>query len=96
METEWYIGTMRDADSLADLVVPIDQGEHEALRDAETVIRKALGGMLFRLVFVNHRAVRDLENQMIQRLRRPDRHGFAWAPDLGRNSPFRPNTRVHP
>jgi hypothetical protein len=53
METEWYIGTMRDADSLADLAVPISRGEHEALRDAERVIREALGGMLFRLVFVN-------------------------------------------
>jgi hypothetical protein len=39
--------------------------------------------MLFRLVFVNHRAVRNLEAQMLERLRRPDRHGFAWAPDLG-------------
>ncbi len=83
MKTEWYIGTMRDGDSLADLAVPIGRGEHEALREAERVIREALGGMLFRLVFANHRAVRDVQVQMLGRLSGPDRQGFAWVPDMG-------------
>ena len=83
MESEWYIGTMRDADFVVDLAVPITRSDHEALREAEKVIREALGGMLFRLVFANHRALQDVEARMLEQLTRPDRQGFAWGPNEG-------------
>ncbi len=89
METAWFIGTIRDepqnergkGQSTFDLAVPITEKEHRALREAERAIREALGGVLFRLVFANHRALKDQEARMLELLTRRDRRGFDWIPE---------------
>jgi hypothetical protein len=86
MGTEWFIGTIRDEPSnergtVVDLAVEITKEEHRALREAERVIREAEGGVLFRLVFANHRALQDCEARMLELLTQPDRRGFEWLPD---------------
>lgn len=89
METEWYVGTIKDRlpdesgehDPLFDLAVPISEEEHRALREAERVVREAERGVIFRLVFANHQALKVHEAQMLDLLTRPDRRGFEWLPE---------------
>ncbi len=85
METEWFIGTIEvepgKRSSVIDLAVPISEAEHQRLRDAERIIRQALDGLLFRLVFVNYRALKDQETRMLELLTQPDRRGFSWVPE---------------
>jgi len=90
MGTEWFIGTIRDEPpnergTVADLAVEITEEEHRALREAERVIREAEGGLLFRLVFANHRALQDCEARMLELLTQPGRRGFGWLPELQLN-----------
>jgi hypothetical protein len=89
MGIEWWIGTMTDGapdesgarDSSIDLAVPISVEEHRALREAERVVREAERGVIFRLVFANHRALKNHETRMLDLLTRPDRRGFGWLPE---------------
>jgi hypothetical protein len=90
METNWFIGTIKNAppdepgqrDTLVStLSVQITSEEHQALSEAERVIREAVDGLLFRLVFANHRAFRDHVARMLELLTRRDRQGFTWAPE---------------
>jgi hypothetical protein len=89
METEWFIGTIRDdppgergeRHSTFDLAVQITEEEYLALSDAERVIREALRGVLFRLVFANHRALKEQEARILELLTHRDRRGFDWLPD---------------
>jgi hypothetical protein len=88
MQTEWFIGTITDdpqdggkGQPTFDLTVPITEKEHRELREAERVIREALSGVLFRLVFANHRALKAQEARMLELLTRPDRRGFGWVPE---------------
>jgi hypothetical protein len=61
--------------------VPISEEEHRVLREAEGVVREAERGVVFRLVFANHRALKDHETRMLDLLTRPDRRGFGWLPE---------------
>jgi hypothetical protein len=90
MKTDWFIGTIRDVPAeepdqrntlVPTLSVQITSEEHQALRDAERVIREAVGGLLFRLVFANHRAFKDHVAGMLELLTRRDRKGLIWAPE---------------
>jgi len=90
METNWYVGTIRDVPAdehgerntlVSTLSMEISWEEHQALREAERVIREAMGGFLFRLVFANHRAFKDHVARMHELLTRRDREGFGWAPE---------------
>ena len=86
MGTEWFIGTIGDEPpnergTVVDLAVEITKEEHQALREAERVIRETEGGILFRLVFANHRALQDCEARMLELLTRHDRRGFEWLPE---------------
>lgn len=86
MATEWFIGTLRDdppdeegkRHSTVDLAVQITEEEHRALREAERVIRETLRGVLLRLVFANHRALKDHEAQLLELLTRGDRRKVDW------------------
>lgn len=90
METNWFIGSIRDLPPdehgqrnalVSTLSVQITSEEHQALREAERVIREAVGGLLFQLVFANHRAFKDHVARMLELLTRRNREGFTWAPE---------------
>src|SRR5258708_5708300 len=73
---EWYIGTIKDEPSPAngphrstfDLAVQITEDEHEGLREAADAIRMTLRGVLFRLVYSNNQALRDLHGHLTELL----------------------------
>ena len=89
MGIEWWIGTMTEGasddsgarDSSIHLAVPISELEHRALREAERVVREAERGVIFRLVYANHRTLKDQETRMLDLLTRSHRRGFGWLPD---------------
>lgn len=88
METEWYVGTLREAQSsgpdagetTVDLAVQISEEEHEELRTAEAVLWRSQGDEISALVVANHRALLDCEARIRERLTDPKRRGFTWLP----------------
>lgn len=87
MEREWFIGTVADdpldehghRHSTFDLAVRISEEEHEALKEAANSIQRTLRGVLFRLVFANHRALKDHEARMRELLTGGDRRSANWG-----------------
>jgi len=103
METEWFIGTIRDDPPsergegypTLDLAVQITEEEYLALSKAEGVIRETLRGVLFRLVFANHQALKDQEARILELLTRPDRRGLDWLPDQHLQTTLALATEIH-
>jgi hypothetical protein len=60
--------------------VEITEDEYRELVDAERIIREAVRGILYRLVFANYRALKDQEARILGLLTSEQRRGFLWLP----------------
>src|SRR5437868_4861692 len=85
---EWFIGSTRNEPSAEDasgrrhstvnLVIPIGEDEYDALVAAANSIRATLRGVLFRLVFSNAKAIRDVHDTAGAMLSSADSRNVDW------------------